>query len=84
MIKRFTRDLQSLLQYIYIYNLLIINILYILYRVYVNCKSCKRIKFIKSFFYKTDSNGFKTAFTIYNLQKFGSLNNVYKFAKRTI
>lgn len=68
MTKRFTRDLQSLLQYIYIYNYLIINILYIYYIVFVNCKSCKRKKLIKSFFTKTDSKGFKTAFTIYNLQ----------------
>lgn len=35
---------------------------------FVTCKSCKRKKLIKSFFTKTDSNGFKTAFTIYNLQ----------------
>lgn len=68
MTKRFTRDLQSLLQYIYIYNYLIINILYIYYIMFVTCKSCKRKKLIKSFFTKTDFNGFKTAFTIYNLQ----------------
>lgn len=68
MTKRFTRDLQSLLQYIYIYNYLIINILYIYYIMFVTCKSCKRKKLIKFFFTKTDSNGFKTAFTIYNLQ----------------
>ena len=68
MTKRFTRDLQSLLHYIYIYNYLIINILYIYIIVFVNCKSCKWKKFIKSFFTKTDSKGFKTAFTIYNLQ----------------
>jgi hypothetical protein len=68
MTKRFTRDLQSLLHYIYIYNYLIINILYIYIIVFVNCKSCKWKKLIKSFFTKTDSKGFKTAFTIYNLQ----------------
>jgi hypothetical protein len=77
MTKRFTRDLQSLLQYIYIYNYLIINILYIYYIVFVNCKSCKRKKLIKSFFTKTDSKGFKTAFTIYNLQNLTS--SFYKF-----
>lgn len=71
--KRFT----SLLHNIYIYNYLIINILYIYYIVFVNCKSCKRKKLIKSFFTKTDSKGFKTAFTIYNLQNLTS--SFYKF-----